>query len=71
MGDSARMKELKALYPRLKHNRSYWEAHHVKPVADGGGELVDLDGIQTLCVECHLKTTKKWAKEKRVDKCGI
>lgn len=66
-GDSASVRRLKAAYPRFKPNRSYWEAHHIKAVADGGGELVDLGGIQTLCVACHLDATKQWHKAKVFD----
>ncbi|NBQ70071.1 MAG: HNH endonuclease [Nitrosomonadaceae bacterium] len=65
MGDANRMKELKSLYPRLKHNRSYWEADHIIPVVKGGGECVDLNNIRTLCIECHLKETKKLNSELR------
>lgn len=65
MGDAKRVAELKTLYPRLKHNRSYWEAHHLIPVVKGGGETVDLNNLQTLCQECHLKETKKLNQELR------
>lgn len=34
--------------------RSYWEADHVVPVAEGGGDL-GLDNLQTLCLWCHRK----------------
>ncbi|CAE8732040.1 unnamed protein product, partial [Polarella glacialis] len=32
----------------------FWEADHVRAVADGGGEA-DLLGYQTLCVACHVE----------------
>lgn len=51
-----------ALKTRLgirKHplGKSYWEADHIVPVAEGGGSC-DLDGFRTLCLWCHrLETT--------------
>ena len=44
----------------------FWEADHIVPVAEGGGES-DLSNFQTLCVPCHAEKTKQQveAKEKR------
>ena len=44
----------------------FWEADHIVPVAEGGGES-DLTNYQTLCVPCHAKKTKQQsdAKERR------
>jgi 5-methylcytosine-specific restriction endonuclease McrA len=36
--------------------RSLWDADHVVPVAEGGGEC-DLENMRTLCLECHRKVT--------------
>lgn len=36
--------------------RSLWDADHVVPVAEGGGEC-DLDNIRTLCLNCHREAT--------------
>jgi len=36
--------------------RSLWDADHVLPVAEGGGEC-DLSNIRTLCLKCHRKQT--------------
>lgn len=36
--------------------KSLWQADHIKPVEDGGGEC-DLQGIQTLCIKCHKAKT--------------
>jgi 5-methylcytosine-specific restriction endonuclease McrA len=36
--------------------RSLWEADHIIPVIEGGGEC-DLDNIRTLCLRCHRKAT--------------
>src|SRR5581483_9528362 len=32
--------------------RSLWDADHIVPVIEGGGEC-DLDNIRTLCLRCH------------------
>ncbi len=44
-----------------KINRSWWEAHHIIPVSQGGG-LCGLENYQTLCVLCHKKETSKLKK---------
>ena len=36
--------------------RSLWDADHIKPVAEGGGEC-DLDNLRTLCLRCHRVAT--------------
>jgi 5-methylcytosine-specific restriction endonuclease McrA len=36
--------------------RSLWDADHILPVAEGGGEC-DLANIRTLCLICHRKAT--------------
>jgi 5-methylcytosine-specific restriction enzyme A len=36
--------------------RSLWDADHVVPVAEGGGEC-DLDNLRTLCLLCHREVT--------------
>ncbi|MDA8346965.1 MAG: HNH endonuclease [Thermaerobacter sp.] len=33
-----------------------WEAHHIVPVVEGGGEC-GLDGYETLCLRCHKAET--------------
>lgn len=42
----------------LKANsrRTLWDADHVVPVAEGGGEC-DLSNIRTLCLKCHRTAT--------------
>ncbi len=37
--------------------RSLWDADHILPVAEGGGEC-DLDNIRTLCLKCHRMATE-------------
>lgn len=34
-----------------------WDADHVRPVAEGGGEC-GLDGMQTLCLLCHKRKSE-------------
>ncbi len=36
--------------------RSLWEADHILPVVEGGGEC-DVDNIRTLCRDCHRVVT--------------
>jgi 5-methylcytosine-specific restriction endonuclease McrA len=36
--------------------KSLWDADHILPVAEGGGEC-DLDNIRTLCLRCHRSAT--------------
>lgn len=62
-GAVAVVKQLQQQYPRLKANRSYWEADHIIPVVKGGGESTDLNNFRTLCIECHLKVTNALKKE--------
>jgi 5-methylcytosine-specific restriction protein A len=38
--------------------RSLWDADHVRPVAEGGGQC-DLDNLRTLCLLCHREATAK------------
>jgi 5-methylcytosine-specific restriction endonuclease McrA len=35
---------------------SLWDADHVVPVAEGGGEC-DLSNMRTLCLKCHRRVT--------------
>jgi 5-methylcytosine-specific restriction protein A len=43
---------------RARVRKSFWDADHIVPVAEGGGEC-DLDNIQTLCLRCHREATKR------------
>ena len=40
----------------LGRRKSLWDADHIVPVVEGGGEC-DLDNIRTLCVHCHRVVT--------------
>lgn len=37
--------------------RSLWDADHVLPVVEGGGEC-DLENLRTLCLKCHRQATQ-------------
>jgi 5-methylcytosine-specific restriction endonuclease McrA len=41
---------------RISSRRSLWDADHIVPVAEGGGQC-DLDNIRTLCLLCHRAAT--------------
>jgi 5-methylcytosine-specific restriction protein A len=41
---------------RTRMRKSLWDADHILPVAEGGGEC-DLDNIRTLCLRCHRVVT--------------
>ena len=41
--------------------RSFWDADHILPVAEGGGEC-DLSNIRTLCLWCHQEHTAQLQK---------
>ena len=42
------------LKPRTRS--SLWDADHITPVAEGGGEC-DLENLRTLCLRCHRNAT--------------
>jgi 5-methylcytosine-specific restriction endonuclease McrA len=43
----------------------YWEADHIVPVVEGGGEC-DLANMRTLCLKCHKRTTAESRRRRRV-----
>jgi 5-methylcytosine-specific restriction protein A len=38
------------------NRKSLWDADHIVPVAEGGGEC-DVDNLRTLCLACHRRET--------------
>lgn len=38
--------------------KSLWDADHIVPVVEGGGEC-DLENIRTLCLKCHRTVTSQ------------
>ena len=55
-GDRRARKAWRAARPR-------WEADHIVPVADGGGEC-GLDNYRLLCRACHLAITLAWRRRR-------
>lgn len=51
------------LKPRQR--RSLWDADHIVPVVEGGGEC-DLTNIRTLCLPCHRRVTTELRERLRV-----
>lgn len=44
--------------------RSFWDADHIVPVVEGGGEC-DLSNIRTLCLWCHRDKTAELRNRQR------
>jgi 5-methylcytosine-specific restriction enzyme A len=40
----------------VSQRRSLWDADHILPVAEGGGQC-DLENLRTLCLPCHREVT--------------
>jgi 5-methylcytosine-specific restriction endonuclease McrA len=49
---------------KTRMRRSLWDADHILPVTEGGGEC-DLDNIRTLCLRCHREATKRLRERMR------
>lgn len=49
------------LKPRSR--KSLWDADHIVPVVEGGGEC-DLANIRTLCLKCHRAATAELRKRR-------
>ena len=46
------------------NRKTLWDADHIIPVVDGGGEC-DLENIRTLCLICHRAETSKLLRRLR------
>ena len=53
---AARLRALRAWGLSRLTRRSLWDADHIIPVAEGGGQC-DLENLRTLCLRCHRKAT--------------
>jgi 5-methylcytosine-specific restriction enzyme A len=53
---SARLKAFSAWGINSRSRKSLWDADHIVPVVEGGGEC-DLQNIRTLCLKCHRQAT--------------
>jgi len=49
---------------KTRTRRSLWDADHIVPVAEGGGEC-DLENLRTLCLRCHRAATKRLRERMR------
>jgi len=60
----ARLKELGISMHRYCGRRQYgiWDADHIIPVVEGGGEARTLDAFRTLCCRCHREETARLRK---------
>src|SRR6185369_4856712 len=50
---------------RRRSRKSLWDADHIVPVIEGGGEC-DLENIRTLCLRCHRAATVQMRRRKRL-----
>ena len=48
---------------RAGSRKSLWDADHIVPVVEGGGEC-DLENIRTLCLKCHRAVTAELRKRR-------
>jgi 5-methylcytosine-specific restriction protein A len=55
---AARRQFLKRWKLREGSRKSLWDADHIVPVAEGGGQC-DLSNIRTLCLVCHRQVTAR------------
>jgi 5-methylcytosine-specific restriction endonuclease McrA len=60
---AARLRGFAAYGIRPGSRRSLWDADHIMPVVEGGGEC-DLANIRTLCLKCHRERTAELLKKR-------
>ncbi len=48
----------------IRSRRSLWDADHIRPVAEGGGQC-DVDNLRTLCLPCHREETAELRRRLR------
>lgn len=54
----ARRERMKAEGWDVHRRQSWWEADHIVPVVDGGGQC-GIENYRTLCIRCHRKVTRE------------
>ena len=55
---------------KARTRKSLWDADHILPVAEGGGEC-DLGNIRTLCLRCHRAATMELRRRLRGANRGL
>ncbi len=66
---SARLKAFLDWRLRAGSRKSLWDADHIVPVVEGGGEC-DLENIRTLCLKCHRAATAELRKRRGSQKAS-
>jgi len=66
---AARRLFLKKWGLREGSRKSLWDADHIVPVAEGGGQC-DLSNMRTLCLLCHKAETAELLKRMRAKRMG-
>lgn len=61
---AARLKALLDWGLRGSFRKTLWDADHIVPVVEGGGEC-DLENIRTLCLKCHRAATAELRLRRR------
>lgn len=67
---AARRKFLKEWRLTEGSRKSLWDADHIVPVAEGGGQC-DLANMRTLCLLCHRLATKALRDRLKLNKAGV
>ncbi len=62
-------KSILGVYPWARRHLRFWDADHIKPVAEDGGTC-GLANYQTLCIPCHRIKTTEQAKRRAAAKRG-
>ena len=60
---AARVRTLLEWGLKPRSRKSLWDADHIVPVVEGGGEC-DLANIRTLCLKCHRAATAELRKRR-------
>lgn len=66
---AARLKLLRDWGLNPGSRKSLWDADHIVPVVEGGGEC-DLENIRTLCLKCHRAATAELRKRRAAGAAG-
>jgi 5-methylcytosine-specific restriction enzyme A len=66
---SARRSLLEFWGMKERSRKSLWDADHIQPVVEGGGEC-DLENIRTLCLRCHRTATLELRERLRLKRAA-